>query len=132
MLPSAICLTTALSVCLLFSSLLLYVVVRFAQSVWIVEGLRTTSQAPSVIRRCPVTAVFHIRTCGRQYPILHLCHSEPTDQQSNFTQARSEGGNADAGMTIYASTKTRSMFEVAEGVAVGEDVPENYMAVMEV
>lgn len=48
------------------------------------------SQASSVIRQCPVTAVSGVRTCGRRYPILNLCHSAPTDQQSNFTQVRSD------------------------------------------
>lgn len=73
------------------------------------------SQASSVIRRRPATAVSGIWTCGCRYPILHLCHSAPTDQQSNFTQARSEGGDADAGMRIYASTKTRSCLKWLEG-----------------
>lgn len=101
--------------CLLFSGVLLYVVMRFAESVSSLEGMRTRSQESSVIRRCPVTAVSSIRTCGCRYPILHLCHSAPTDQQSNFTQARSEGGNADAGMRIYAPTKTRSCLKWLEG-----------------
>lgn len=94
--------------CLSFSSIFLYVVMRVAASISSLEAMRTRSQASSVIPWCPVTAVSGIRACGCRYPILHLCHSAPTDQQSNFTQARSEGGNADAGMRIYASTKTSS------------------------
>lgn len=85
---------------------LIYVVVRFAESLSSFEKMRTRSQASSVIPWCPVTAVYSFRACSCRYPILHLCHSVPMDQQSNFTQARSEGGNADAEMRIYASTKT--------------------------
>lgn len=101
--------------CLLFAAVGLYVVMRFAESISSLGEMRTRSQASALIRRCPVTAVSGIRTCGCRYPILHLCHSAPTDQQSNFTQARSEGGNADAGMRIYASTKTRSCLKWLEG-----------------
>lgn len=116
MLRSATCLTTApVCFCLLFTGVLLYVVMRFAVSISSLEEMRTRSQASSLIRRCPVTAVSGIRTCGCRYPILHLCHSALTDQQSNFTQARSEGGSADAGMRIYASTKTRSCLKWLEG-----------------
>lgn len=103
------------SFCLLFAAVGLYVVVRFAESISSLGEMRTRSQASALIRRCPVTAVSGIRTCGCRYPILHLCHSAPTDQQSNFTQARSEGGDADAGMRIYASTKTRSCLKWLEG-----------------
>lgn len=85
-----------------------YVVVRFAESFSILKEMGTGSQASSLIPWCPVTAVFAIGACGCRYPILHLCHSAPTDQQSNFTQACSEGGNADVGRRIYASGKTRS------------------------
>lgn len=115
MLWSAMFLTTAVCVCLLGSSVFLCVVMIFAKSIPSLEEMRTRSQASSVIRWCPVTAVPGNRTCGCRYPILHLCHSVPTDQQSNFTQARSEGGNADAGMRIYASTKTRSCLKWLEG-----------------
>lgn len=101
--------------CLLSRDVLLYVVMRFAASISSLEEMRTRSQASSVIPWCPVTAVSSIRACGCRYPILHLCHSAPTDQQSNFTQARSEGGNADTGMRIYASTKTSSCLKWLEG-----------------
>lgn len=84
-----------------------YVVVRFAKSFAILKKTGTGSQASYLIPRCPVTAVSAIGACGCRYPTLHLCHSAPMDQQSNFTQARSEGGNADVGMRIYASGKTR-------------------------
>lgn len=101
--------------CLLFSAVFLYVVMRFTESIYSLEEMRTGSQASSVIPRSPVTAVSGIRACGCRYPILHLCHSKPTDQQSNFTQARSEGGIADAGVGIYASTKTRSCLKSQKG-----------------
>lgn len=115
MLQSALGLTAVPCVCLSFGCVLLYVVMRFAESISSLEEMSTRSQASSVIPWCPVTAVSGIRACGCRYPILHLCHSAPTDQQSNFTHAHSEGGNADAGMRIYASTKTRSCLKWLEG-----------------
>lgn len=72
------------------------------------EEMRTKSQASTVIPQCPVTVVSSIWASGCCYPMLHLRHSAPLDKQSNFTQVRSEGGNADAEMRICASTKTRS------------------------
>lgn len=93
---------------------------RFAESISSLEEMSTRSQASSVIPWCPVTAVSGIRACGCRYLILHLCHSAPTVQQSNFTHAHSEGGNADAGMRIYASTKTRSCLKWLEGWWSGE------------
>lgn len=101
--------------CLLFGSVLFYVVERFALSISSLREMKTRSQASSVIPQCPVTAVSGVRTCGCRYPILNLCHSAPTDQQSNFTQARSDWGNADAGMRIYASTKSRRCLKWLEG-----------------
>lgn len=95
--------------------LFFYVVERFALSISSVREMKTRSQASSVIPQCPVTAVSGVRTCGCRYPILNLCHSAPTDQQSNFTQARSDWGNADAGMRIYASTKSRRCLKWLEG-----------------
>lgn len=89
---------------------------RFTESIYSLEEMRTGSQASSVIPRCPVTAVSGIRACGCRYPILHLCHSKPTDQQSNFTQARSEGGIADAGVGDLCLNKDKKLFEVAKGV----------------
>lgn len=101
--------------CLLFGSVPFYVVERFALSISSLQETETRSQASSVIPQCPVTAVSGVRTCGCRYPILNLCHSAPTDQQSNFTQARSDWGNADAGMRIYASTKSRKCLKWLEG-----------------
>lgn len=51
---------------------------------------KTRSQASSVISQRPVTAGCAFGTSP--YPILHLFHSAPTDQQSNFTQAGSDWG----------------------------------------
>lgn len=110
--------------CLLFSGVSLYVVMRFAESISSLVEMRSGCQASSVIPWCPVTAVSSIRACGCHYPILHLCHSAPTDQQSNFTQACSEGGNADARMRIFASTKTRSCLKCLEGWWMEEEGSE--------
>lgn len=93
---------------------------RFAETISSPEKTGTRSQASSLILLCPVTAVSTIRARGCRYPILHLCHSKPTDQQSNFTQARSKEGNADVGMRIYASTKTRSYFKKARVIVMQE------------
>lgn len=107
--------------CLLSGVVVLYVVKRFSERITNFEKMKTTSQASPLISRCPVTAVFAFGT--RPYPILHLCHSAPTDQQSNFTQVRSDWGDTETGMRIYASTKTRSFFEVARGLVVlGEEM----------
>lgn len=106
--------------CLLFAGVFLYAVMRFTESISSLEETRTRSQASSVIPWCPVTAVSGIRACGCRYPILHLCHSKPADQQSNFTQARSEGGTADAGMGgDLCLDKDKKLFEVAKGVVDG-------------
>lgn len=90
-----------------FHGVLLYAVMRIAESIIGLEEMGTRSQASTLIPWCSVTAVSASGACGCRYPILHLCNSAPTDQQSNFTQVCSEGGNACVGMRIYAS-KTRS------------------------
>lgn len=115
MLWSSMCLTTPVCFCLLFSSVFLFVVLRFTESISSPKEMRPGSQPSTVLPRCPVTAVSSIRASGCCYPMLHLCHSAPLDKQSNFTQVRSEGGNADAEMRIYASTKTRSCLKWLEG-----------------
>lgn len=71
------------------------------------EEIWPTSQVSSLILGCPETAVSPIRAHVRRYPILHLCHSQPADQQSNFTQACTEAAAADVGMRIFLSTRTR-------------------------
>lgn len=71
------------------------------------ESWRDLAHESSVISDPPVSpnSCLPIRAHARRYPILHLCHSQPADQQSNFTQACTEA--AHVGMRIFLSTRTR-------------------------